>query len=468
MIDSSIPLSGLGAQQLNPNGVMDATMNWAKLGQIKQSIAASQQQVEASKAAQAQTEAGTPGVAAESAIKQRAAAFNQWKTDNADKYTNSDGSLNINNFVGHANKAGFATEAQSVAASDLVNKSQAIANSTNDQNRLIAQSNYVSTGATHISTLLDTPGLTDNQKSAQLSKYVDFMNKQVPGAGDQILNLFGKSTPDGKITVNNDAIKATATATMTKQEQVNNKINQQNANTSAQNAQTSAESTRQAGVAQVSGPDARNPNSEQSKLAVKAAQEAGIQGIVPGVTSAADLAHLPGVAGQVEATTVPAATKSAAATGAVTETQTAQIYNNADSLVNNLIKKGMMTNGTNVGQFISSNAAKFGNDPDFRALQAALNQITAVNPSIDINKVNAQGLSAQLRSQQTLSEQRAATSAKIATAPTFNKIPGTESQPGLKSNNGGTIKMINKSGHMISIPPGMVDRAVKDGYVRAQ
>lgn len=433
-IDPSISLGYKPPQQLDMLGAATSGMKLAQMGQSiaqsQQEVLASQQAVEASKAAQANTEAALPGIQADSSVKQRAMAFNQWKTDNAANYTNEDGSLNIAKFVGGANKAGYSTEAQTVAASDLDNKSKAITNATNQQSKDVATSTFTSTAANHIATLLDNPKLSADEKAAQLRKHTDYLNTLVPGSGDQVLSLLGTPSEDGKsITVNDKAVQANAQATMSKQEQVTNQISQQNANTSAQNASTSAEQVKQGGIAGVSGPDARDPNSTQSRTAVQKAIDAGISGITLGVTSAADLEHLPGVKDQVTATTVPAATKAAATTGAVTEVQAANVYNNAAGLVDKMIKDGKMKPGTNVGTFISANSAKLANDPDFRALQSSLNQVTAANSSIDITNVDGPGLSAQLRNQAGLSTQKAKTAASVAGATTFNQVPGANGAP---------------------------------------
>ena len=425
-IDASIPLSYKPATQMD---LMGAATSGMKLAQMGQSIEESKQNVLQSQAQTENLQAQKPGLEADSAIKQRTMAFNKWKTDNAADYTNEDGSLNIAKFVGGANKAGYSTEAQSVAASDLDNKSKSISNSTNQQTKDVATSAFTSTAANHVATLLDNPKLSADEKASQLRKHVDYLNRLVPGSGDQVLSLLGTPSEDGKaITVNDKAVQANAQATMTKQEQITNQISQQNANTSAQNASTSAEQVKQGGVSGVSGPDARDPNSTQSRLAVQKAIDAGLTGITVGITSAADLEHLPGVKDQVSATTVPAATKAAATTGAVTEVQAANVYNNAATLVDKMIKDGKMKPGGNVREFLSANAAKFGNDADFRALQAALTQVTTANPAIDISNVDGPGLSAQLRNQAGLSTQKAETAASVAKATTFNQVPGAAGQ----------------------------------------
>lgn len=106
-LDPSISL-GVKSFAPAPGAFQDYAMNQMKMAQMaqgmqaqQQQIAASQQEVEASRAAQAQTEAGTPGVAAQSqslqakALQdQQDAAAMQYATSIAPKYTrhNQDGS----------------------------------------------------------------------------------------------------------------------------------------------------------------------------------------------------------------------------------------------------------------------------------------------------------------------------------------------------------------------------------------
>ena len=80
-LDPTISLQGLGASNKGPT-MMDTMGQWANLAQIGQNINASKQNVEASKASQANTEAQLPGLQADSAIKQRANQFNTWLASN--------------------------------------------------------------------------------------------------------------------------------------------------------------------------------------------------------------------------------------------------------------------------------------------------------------------------------------------------------------------------------------------------
>lgn len=428
-LDPSISLGVKTPETSNYLAPVEQGMKLAALGMqpelIQQQIAASRQQVAASKSAQALTEAQTPGAAADSAIRKRAADFAKWQTENASKYTNADGTPNIDMFVNHASRSGYFTEAQAVAASDLDNKSKIALNATNDQERAIKQSDYLKASLGHVATLLDAA--PESKKAALLAQYAQFADSKVPGTGAQLLQAFGKPDPKTGVTsVDTDKVAAFKKATMTPLEAGNLAVSQMN-------AATSAESVRQGGIVNVSGPEARNPNSVQSQQARAFAIQAGIAGVTENM-SAADIANLPGYKEAVAASVVPAAVKGEAVRGAVSGAQAANTYLSAKGAVDKLVQRGILKGSSTLGTFIEQNKERLANDPDFRAAQAALNEITRLNPAINPSTVSADALSAQLNQEANLALKQAKTAGQVAPATTFNQAVAPQTNQPVEPN----------------------------------
>ena len=219
-IDASIPLSGKSFAP-PPTMFQDFATNSMKLAQMGQQIQESKQNVEHSKAAQALTEAQTPGVAADSAVKQRALAFNQWASTNKDKFTDEAGNVDVSRFIKAAASNGFNNEAQTVAANDLQVAANKIKNTTDQQTQQVAAAEYTGKAVAHTANLLE--GADPKVAAALLRQYADFNDKMVPGSGQQIATAFAKTVtgPDGqpKIEVDMDKVRAVNKATMTSQEQ---------------------------------------------------------------------------------------------------------------------------------------------------------------------------------------------------------------------------------------------------------
>lgn len=200
------------ALKIQPAQPLDLT----KLQQLRNLVMQEQataQQIAASRAQEELTRAQLPGVVAESDVRVRAQKFNTDVLGNAAKFTNADGSPNITKFINFATEKGFLREAQSIAATDLTNQGQAIANATNEQQRQIALTNFMNTGINNASLLLHaTP---DKERASAAQTYANFLNSQVKGSGDQLLNMFGTVDPQtGAYKVDNNRINAVRQSTI--------------------------------------------------------------------------------------------------------------------------------------------------------------------------------------------------------------------------------------------------------------
>ena len=159
-------------------------------------------------------QAQLPGVQADSEIKQRAADFNKWITDNKDTYTNPDGTPNIEKFVNGASSAGYFKEAQATAGTDLTNKAAAIKNATDQQSQNITAANFTQSAINHAVNLIQNA--PEDQRASLAQQYATFGDSKVPGTGQQILQTIGKQDPTtGAFVVDPAKLKAATQATMT-------------------------------------------------------------------------------------------------------------------------------------------------------------------------------------------------------------------------------------------------------------
>lgn len=104
MLDASI-------YNQKPQSFADAMSPWVQMAQARQNI-------EQSQAATANMQAQNPGIIAESAMKQKQAAGQAWLTDNAAKFKNEDGSINMSGLVNAAKSSGHVDLAQQIALND--------------------------------------------------------------------------------------------------------------------------------------------------------------------------------------------------------------------------------------------------------------------------------------------------------------------------------------------------------------
>jgi hypothetical protein len=214
-IDPSISLGVRTPEPLDLSKIQQIRNLAAQEQAAYQNIAASQQQIAASQAQQRATEAGIPGIQAETELKQRAAKFKQWTTDKANEFIDENGMPDPRKFSMAAARDGFYTEAQAIAAADLSNISQALANSRTQQDLNTNKFDFTQKALAHTANLLD---VAPAEKRGQiLNQYADFADKLVPGSGGQLRQSFQTDTIDktGIPGVDDKKIKAVKEATAT-------------------------------------------------------------------------------------------------------------------------------------------------------------------------------------------------------------------------------------------------------------
>ena len=371
-------------------------------------------------------QAQLPGVQAESDIKQRAADFNKWITDNKSNYTNEDGTPNIEKFVNGASSAGYFKEAQATASTDLANKAAVIKNSTDAQSKNIATMNYTQSQIGHVANLLTNA--PPEQRQALLQQYANYSNTQVPGSGQQLqLTLGGVDPKTGAPMVDPSKLKAATDATMTPLEAGNLAVANANVRISAQNAVTAATGVYQSGLQSMTGPDSTDPASGTSQAAVKFATEHNIPGVTQGM-NAYQISHLPGFAEAYAAQIIPAATKAAAVQDSTLNLQKANQYGTAAATVDKLVQSGVIPPGVKAITWMEAHKANYSNNKDYLNALSTMHEITTNNPSINLDTDPAIA-SSQLKTQQGLALKNSRTSAAVANSTTFHQAqPAAEAQ----------------------------------------
>ncbi len=215
-IDQSVPLGGKSFSAPAPT-MMDWANHSMKLAQMGQQMKQSEQEIEASKASQALTEAQTPGVAAESEQKQRGLAYINWETANKKKFVKPDGTVDTNAYVNEASNNGFGDYAAKVATSDLTRTSDQIKNSKSQAEADAYDQEYQQKLAAHAATLI--AAAPEKDRPAMLRKVIDGAEAVRPGSGKYVFSLFGTQDDKGTVGVDVDRLNAVRTATMTPQQQ---------------------------------------------------------------------------------------------------------------------------------------------------------------------------------------------------------------------------------------------------------
>ena len=486
----------------NPNLGLQGIQGYLGIARGVQDIAASKQAVEASKAAQALTEQQTanaaaenPGIAADAAVKKRAADANAVISELGPKYVTkqmvqdklTDGTPALDaagkpvmkpvigpdgnpilsvNHVGLANELaqrGFYKESQGIAATDLDNAAKGIKNATDQQDQAIKTAEFTTKATQHVSQLLQNA--PPETRGALLDNYVQYADKLVPGSGTQIaLTFTGKDPKTGVPIVDHDRVKAVYDGAMSALDAGNLAVAKTNAATAQANAATSREAVAQTGVTGLSGSAYRGvaPSPEEIAFATQNGfpYNKGMD--------RATLYHLPGYQEAYQSRVVSGAEK-AAAQGAVTESQAAVArYNQAQSAVAKLQARGLLDNTGTIGSQLSNLTSRMGNDPDVRAALAAVQGLN--DPSVNPEALSSQAMMA-------IMSQKAATAqatANVAGAPlkavTHDQIqPAQVSAAQPKAAQTGTVKMVatkgpNK-GKVHEIPANLVDEARSQGFI---
>jgi hypothetical protein len=160
-----------------------------------------------------------------------------------------------------------------------------------------------------------------------------------------------------------------------------------------------------------------NPGSQLSRDEAAKAIAAGVPGVVVGQTSAYQVHGSPTTAPQVAATIVPQQLKSAQVLTATEERNISDKYGQAVGYVDAL----NIPKGTSVQAWLNSNAAKYGNNPNYQALTSMLGQYKAENPTVNIDGLDAAALKAGLKAQQMLHLNNVKNAGKNVGATTFNQ-----------------------------------------------
>lgn len=443
------PLDITKLQQLR-NLAMQERATEQQIAASQASEALTRAQIPQVQAATEITRAQLPGIQAESAIRARAAQFNDWLSKNSMGYTDpATGNVDRRRLAMAAEKEGYASEADSIMASHLKNLIDQANIATNEQQRGIALSNYtndlISATANTVSNLKDPVA-----RAAILARNSDFAERLMPGSGKQLLAVLGTNDPKtGGYVPDMPKVDAILKSTMSPLQAANLTIAQRQ-------IAVAEESLRQAGITSISGPEARDPNSRMSVALRNLATNLGI----PGVTSnmpAAEIANLPGFKQAVPAGIIPAEAKVGAIAGSQKEAQNAIRLDNTAAVVDRLKSRGLLTGTTKVGTWITNQVSKLANDPDYRTLVAELEEIQRNNPAVDTN-VGADALGAQLRGLSKTAKDVSKEAGKVAGAVTFPQVSGPPGET--------LIKMINKQGQTIDVHPSRENEAKKAGYVR--
>lgn len=400
------------------------------------------------------TAAQIPGVRAESEIRARASAFNKWLENNSRGYMDATtGNVDRRRLALAAEKEGFATEADSIMASHLKNLIDQANIATNEQQRGIALSNYtndlISATANTISNLKDPAART-----AILARNSEFAEKLMPGSGKQLLSVLGM--PDEKTAgymPDMPKVDAILKSTMTPLQAANLSIAQRQ-------IAVSEETLRQAGITSISGPEARDPNSRMSVALRNLATNLGIPGVTPNMP-AAEIANLPGFKQAVPAGIIPGEAKVGAIAGSQREAQNAIRLDNTAALVDKLKNRGLLTGTTKVGTWIANQVSKLGNDPDYRALVAELEEIQRNNPAVDTN-VGADALGAQLRGLSKTAKDVSKEAGKVAGAVTFPQVAPQQQGRGAQTPTGKTVQLIDRTGRLYNVPEELADSYLKN------
>ena len=362
------------------------------------------QQIPQTQAATALTQAQIPGVRAESEIRAQAAAANKWFRENTLKYADENGVVDRIRLGNAAQVAGFPKEADAITASHIANMI-----SLGNVNKAINDSiTYVANG-------LDK--LPPPQRASYLQSKADYMEKQIPGSGQQMLKLLGNVDPKTNIVVpdmNRVGAVIKSAITPLEAEQLKNTRDQ---------IAIAVEQLNQSGVMNVTGPAARNPNSDISKLYRAAAAEVGVPGLTENST-AADLNRVPGVTDRVQANVIGRDVKNLATTTAINLNNQTVDYQNVAKYAENLKNRKLIdANTTILGSWLQAQiGTKVEQDPDYLAIRSLMTKITANNPNFNINQPT-DAIIKQANSFAEELKQKAAPYEQLAPLTTFKEVP---------------------------------------------
>ena len=354
----------------------------------RQSISASQAQEALARAQlpgvalqQERVAAEIPGVRATAEQLVRAQKARTLATENAPRFVDpKTGEVDRRALSNFMSKSGYPEAGDEILKPYLDNLSIISNQETAAQTRAINDTNLLNDTIRQTANSLQF--IKDPNKQAEMVKRnTEYINSRRPGLGDQIaLSIVGPTAiPADPNAPRNfipdpERIKAINDSTMTPLEAANLK-----------NAQTQLaqawESINQSGILNVTGPQARDANSNISRLWRDAATRMGYPGVTER-TSAADLQFVPGLRDFIVNDQIPAGTRASLLTRGTELRASTERFKSAAEVVQRLINRGELSGKTVVSVFLQQKIATLGNDPDFRSLQAKLDELNKENPSL--------------------------------------------------------------------------------------
>lgn len=355
------PEISLGIQ---PPGPIDFSQ-FAKLRNLATQNEVMQQEIAASKSQQANIEAQTPGLREQSA--QQAI-----KTQEAQK------AWEINQRITEANKAATTVDANGKTTYDPNKAFDALVKQGHGEAAwkvLTDATTYASTAAKSNEEVAKvgndfatkTATMLSNVKDpAMRAKVAEGIRTQVDN--NPVLKNSAGASPLLQVLLQDPALADTVkTGTITPEKAIELQVNMINANANALQAASQAEHVKQSGMESLTGAEARDPGTEFSKSYVKSAIDAKVPGVTPGM-SAYEASKLVGAAGAAVAVPVSGEVKARELELAGQRENAAKVYDAAAIAA----RKYNIPSGVNIYSWISQNLSKFGNDEEFKNLQAAV------------------------------------------------------------------------------------------------
>lgn len=447
-------------------------------------------------ASAASTMAALPGIQADSAIKQRAVKFNQWIYDNGGDFvyqpTDKDGNeissekplVNVAGLVKAAADAGYLPEAQAVAAADLANQAQVLANSlTKTQNEGAEITNASNRNSlaifarSYLSTYMDAyqkanPNASQQELNQEYSRNINGIQAQfgnsmgvtsAVGQPDVPAGVLGQGAPP---MWQFDPVENLAMMTATMSPQVQLELS------------NSREIIAQSGVTGQSGPEYRDINSQVTRTAQLAAIAIDpVHRDIYANMTAAQLAQNETVSGAVMAALNPQGARVGALTNMINHTNNAKMFGNAadatEQFKQSLPPDEQTAFVSAPAAWFTNRAARFGNNPAFIAAKVALDNVIQSNPEMNLTSLDYGSLSVALRRQQNLQLEQAGSFASQAIRSTTaeaaqdikNELTPTTSTTPTPS---GTVRMRSADGRSYNIPANRVEEAKADGLTEVQ
>ena len=224
-IKPEISLGVTQAPQVDPFTGIERGMKLQQLAMqpaiLEQQLATAKQAEQTSRAAQMTSEAQLPGVTATAAaLKREKQDFPAWLAKNGGQYINpKTGNMDNDRMTAAAMRDGFANEGLAYAGLELGRIKQKLDNAKTEQDTASARMELKNKAMTQIGNY--TANIKDKSKVLPaINDLTDAIEKQIPGLGTELRNMFVEEDRNkGITTVNHDAILAARTSMMTPEQQ---------------------------------------------------------------------------------------------------------------------------------------------------------------------------------------------------------------------------------------------------------